>query len=36
MGSISTRKMEIKIIGKREDGQPKKKLVGVVGDVIVT
>jgi platelet-activating factor acetylhydrolase len=33
--TISTRKMEVEIIGKRKDGRPKRKLVGSVGDVIV-
>lgn len=32
---VKTRKMEIKIIGKKKDGRPKRKLVGEPGDVIV-
>ncbi|KAF8165535.1 platelet-activating factor acetylhydrolase, isoform II-domain-containing protein [Crassisporium funariophilum] len=31
---VPTRKMEIKIVGVKKDGKPKKKLVGNVGDVI--
>ncbi|KNZ74816.1 Platelet-activating factor acetylhydrolase [Termitomyces sp. J132] len=33
--SISTREMEIEVVGKRKDGKPKRKLIGNVGDVIV-
>ncbi|KAG6833917.1 hypothetical protein H0H87_007928 [Tephrocybe sp. NHM501043] len=34
--STSTRKMEIEIVGMRKDGKPKRKLIGNVGDVIVS
>ncbi|KAF8076569.1 platelet-activating factor acetylhydrolase, isoform II-domain-containing protein [Lyophyllum atratum] len=36
LSSTSTRKMEIEVVGKRKDGRPKRKLVGTVGDVLVT
>ncbi|RDB22670.1 Platelet-activating factor acetylhydrolase 2 [Hypsizygus marmoreus] len=36
VGTLPTRKMEIEIIGKRKDRRPKRKLVGTVGDVIIT
>lgn len=35
LASSSTRKMEVEIIGKKKDGRPKRRLVGVIGDVIV-
>ncbi|KAF9464383.1 platelet-activating factor acetylhydrolase [Collybia nuda] len=34
--TVKTRKMEIEIIGKKKDGRPKRKLVGSIGDIIVT
>ena len=30
-----TKKMEIRVIGKRADGRPKRQLVGDVGNVIL-
>ncbi|KAG6854880.1 hypothetical protein C0991_012070 [Blastosporella zonata] len=36
LGSTSTRKMEIKIVGKKKDGKPRRKLIGSAGDVIVS
>ncbi|KAG6869331.1 hypothetical protein C0993_000084 [Termitomyces sp. T159_Od127] len=35
LSSASIREMEIKVIGKRKDGKPKRKLIGDVGDIIV-
>lgn len=32
---MSTRPMEVKVVGKRKDGRPKRQLVGVAGDIIV-
>ncbi|EAU84376.2 hypothetical protein CC1G_01372 [Coprinopsis cinerea okayama7 len=32
---VKTRKMEIKVIGVKKDGKPKRKLIGDPGDVIV-
>lgn len=32
---IPTRDMEVKVIGVKKDGKPKRKLVGNVGEVIV-
>ncbi|KAG6911247.1 hypothetical protein DXG01_003114 [Tephrocybe rancida] len=34
--STSTRKLEAEVIGKKKDGKPKRKLLGEVGDVIVS
>jgi platelet-activating factor acetylhydrolase len=31
---IATRKMEIRIVGKKPDGSPQRQLVGQVGEVI--
>lgn len=38
LGSTSTRKMEIEIMGKKKDtyGGPKRKLSGSVGDIIIS
>jgi platelet-activating factor acetylhydrolase len=32
---VRTRKMEFEVIGKKEDGEPKTRCIGEVGDVIV-
>ena len=32
--NISTRNMEVEIIGKRKDGRPRRRLIGKIGDVI--
>jgi len=31
---VPTREMEVKVVGKRKDGRPKRRIVGKVGDVI--
>lgn len=32
---VRTRKMEIEVIGKKKDGEPKRRCVGEVGEVII-
>jgi len=32
---VRTRKMEIEVIGKKKDGEPKRRCIGEVGDVII-
>jgi platelet-activating factor acetylhydrolase len=32
---VRTRKMEFEVIGKKENGEPKRRCVGEVGDVII-
>lgn len=34
VNEIATRKMEIRIVGKKPDGSPQRQLVGEVGELI--